>query len=118
GRGGVRVSAGVGPVAPAQLEGYRRGDLLSRLVADVDSLQNLHLRGVGPPLVALVAGAVSVAVTAAFLPAAAIVLAAGLIAGGIARPAIAGAPGRRARPRGGAAPRAPSPPRLGPAPPP
>ena len=40
-------------------DGHRRGDLLSRLVADVDELQNLHLRGVGPPLVALAAGAVS-----------------------------------------------------------
>src|SRR5262249_8279031 len=68
GRSRVRVYESIEPLAPAQLDGYRRGDLLSRLVADVDSLQNLHLRGVGPPLVALVAGAVSVAVTAAFLP--------------------------------------------------
>jgi thiol reductant ABC exporter CydC subunit len=96
GRARVRVYERVEPLAPAQLEGYRRGDLLSRMVADVDALQNLHLRGVGPPLVALVAGAVSVAVTAAFLPAAAIVLAAGLLAGGIALPAIAGSLGRRA----------------------
>ena len=27
------------PLAPARLEGYRRGDLLSRMVADVDALQ-------------------------------------------------------------------------------
>ena len=60
GRARVRVYERVEPLAPAQLEGYRRGDLLSRMVADVDSLQNLHLRGVAPPLVALVAGAVSV----------------------------------------------------------
>src|SRR3954447_13028885 len=93
----VRVYERVEPLAPAQLEGYRRGDLLSRMIADVDSLQNLHLRGVGPQLVALVAGAVSVAVTAAFLPTAAVVLAVGLLAGGIAVPAIAGALGRRAR---------------------
>ena len=53
-----RVYERIEPLAPAELEGYRRGDLLSRLVADVDALQNLHLRGVGPPLVALVAGAV------------------------------------------------------------
>ena len=55
--GGVRVRVWrrIEPLAPAQLEGYRRGDLLSRMVADVDALQNLHLRGVGPPLVALVA---------------------------------------------------------------
>jgi ABC-type transport system involved in cytochrome bd biosynthesis fused ATPase/permease subunit len=50
GRARVRVYERVEPLAPAQLEGYRRGDLLARMVADVDSLQNLHLRGVGPPL--------------------------------------------------------------------
>ena len=60
GRVRVRVFERIEPLAPAQLEGYRRGDLLSRLVADVDALQNLYLRGIGPPLVALVAGGVSV----------------------------------------------------------
>src|SRR5262245_65893259 len=63
GRVRVRVYERIEPLAPAQLEGYRRGDLLSRMVADVDSLQNLHLRGVGPPLVALAAGTVPAAVT-------------------------------------------------------
>jgi thiol reductant ABC exporter CydC subunit len=96
GRARIRVYERVEPLAPAQLEGYRHGDLLARLVADVDSLQNLHLRGAGPRLVALVVGAVSVGVTAAFLPAAAVVLAAGLLVGGIAVPAIAGLLGRRA----------------------
>jgi ATP-binding cassette, subfamily C, bacterial CydC len=95
-RARVRLYERVEPLAPAQLEGYRRGDLLSRMVADVDSLQNLHLRGVGPPLVALVAGTVSVAVAAAFLPAAALVLVAGLLVGGVAVPAASGALGRRA----------------------
>jgi thiol reductant ABC exporter CydC subunit len=96
--GRVRVSAWkrIEPLAPAQLEGYRRGDLLSRMVADVDALQNLHLRGVGPPLVALLAGTVSVGVAAAFLPAAALVLACGLVVGGIAVPATAAVVGRRA----------------------
>ena len=96
--GRVRVSAWkrIEPLAPGQLEGYRRGDLLSRMVADVDSLQNLHLRGVGPPLVALLAGTVSVGVAAAFLPAAALVLACGLVLGGLAVPATAAVVGRRA----------------------
>jgi ATP-binding cassette subfamily C protein CydC len=94
-RARVHVYERVEPLAPAELEGYRRGDLLSRMVADVDALQNLHLRGVGPPLVAVVAGAVSVAVTAAFLPVAAFALAAGLLVGGVAVPAVNGALGRR-----------------------
>jgi ATP-binding cassette, subfamily C, bacterial CydC len=95
GRVRVHVYHRIEPLAPAQLEGYRDGDLLARMVGDVDGLQNLHLRAVGPPLVALVAGVVAVSVTAAFLPAAALVLAAGLVAGGVAVPAIAGALGRR-----------------------
>jgi thiol reductant ABC exporter CydC subunit len=91
----VRVYRRIEPLAPAQLEGYRHGDLLARMVADVDALQGLHLRAVGPPLVALLAGALTVGVAAAFLPAAGLVLAVGLIAGGVAVPAAAGALGRR-----------------------
>jgi ATP-binding cassette subfamily C protein CydC len=91
----VRVYSEIEPLAPAQLEGYRHGDLLARMVADVDALQNLHLRAVGPPLVGLLAGAVLVGVAAAFLPAAGLVLAAGLVAGGVAVPALAGWLGRR-----------------------
>jgi ATP-binding cassette, subfamily C, bacterial CydC len=95
GRVRVRVYRDIEPLAPAQLVGYRHGDLLARMVADVDALQNLHLRAVGPPLVALLAGAVTVGVAAAFLPAAGLVLAAGLAAGGVAVPALAGWLGRR-----------------------
>ena len=96
GRVRVRVYRRIEPLAPGQLEGYRHGDLLARMVADVDELQNLHLRAIGPPLVALLAGAVAVGVAAAILPAAALVLAAGLVAGGVAVPALAGELGRRA----------------------
>jgi thiol reductant ABC exporter CydC subunit len=96
GRVRVRVYERLEPLAPAELEGYRQGDLLSRVVADVDALQFLYLRGIVPALAALVAGCVSVAVLAALLPAAAVVLAAGLIAAGIGVPLVAGAIGRRA----------------------
>jgi thiol reductant ABC exporter CydC subunit len=95
GRVRVRIYREIEPLAPAQLEGYRHGDLLARMVADVDALQNLHLRAVGPPLVGLLAGAVLVGVAAIFLPAAGLVLAAGLVAGGVAVPALAGWLGRR-----------------------
>jgi len=103
--GRVRVHAykRIEPLAPAQLEGYRHGDLLSRMVSDVEALQNLHLGGVGPPLVALAAGAVSVGVAAAFLPAAGLVLAAGLLFGGIAVPALAGSLAHRTGQRQAAA---------------
>jgi ATP-binding cassette subfamily C protein CydC len=83
------------PLAPAQLEGYRRGDLLGRMVGDVDALQGLYVRGLGPPLIALAVGTVCVAVTAAILPAAGLILGAGLLAGGIVVPVLAAALARR-----------------------
>src|SRR6476646_1986863 len=73
GRARARVFAAIEPLAPAQLEDLRHGDLLSRFVADVDSLQNLYLRGLEPLVVALVAGAASVALAAVFLPSAAVI---------------------------------------------
>jgi thiol reductant ABC exporter CydC subunit len=95
--GGVRTTVyeRIEPLAPAQLGAYRSGDLLSRMVADVDAIQNLYLRGLGAPIVALLAGAASVGVAAAFLPAAAVVLAAGLLVGGLAVPALSGGTARR-----------------------
>ncbi|MBN9388795.1 MAG: thiol reductant ABC exporter subunit CydC [Chloroflexi bacterium] len=47
---------GVEPLAPAILERYRSGDLLSRVVSDIDTLQNFYLRVLAPPLVAVVTG--------------------------------------------------------------
>jgi ATP-binding cassette, subfamily C, bacterial CydC len=99
----TRVYERIEPLAPGQLAGYRHGDLLARMVADVDALQDVHLRVVGPPLAALLAGALSVGVAAAFLPGAAVVLAAGLVAGGVGVPALGGALGRRAARRQAAA---------------
>ena len=103
--GGLRARfyARIEPLAPAELESYRKGDLLSRMVADVDALQNLYLRGLEPPLVAVLAGTVSVGAAAAFLPAAGLVLAAGLLVTGLAVPALAGALGARAGRRQAAA---------------
>jgi ATP-binding cassette, subfamily C, bacterial CydC len=102
-----RIRAGfyerIEPLAPAQLEGYRRGDLLSRMVGDVDALLGLYLRGLVPPLVALAAGAACVGVTAGFLPVAAAILAGGLILGGVAVPALAAALSRAAGQRQAAA---------------
>jgi ATP-binding cassette, subfamily C, bacterial CydC len=103
GRVRTRFYERVEPLAPAQLQAYRKGDLLSRMVADVDALQNLYLQGVGPPLVAILAGAVCVGAAAAFLPAAAIVLALGLLVDGLAVPGLSGFLGRRAGERQAAA---------------
>jgi ATP-binding cassette, subfamily C, bacterial CydC len=84
------------PLAPAGLRAYRRGDLLDRLVGDVETLQNLYLRGLAPPLVALVAGTLAVGVTAAYLPAAALILASGLLAAGVGLPVLTARLGRNA----------------------
>jgi ATP-binding cassette subfamily C protein CydC len=42
------------PLAPARLGGERSGDLLSRFLADIETLENFYVRVVAPPLVALV----------------------------------------------------------------
>lgn len=86
----ARVFTRIEPLAPAGLQTFRRGDLLSRMVADVDTLQDLYLRGLLPPFVAIVAGTVSVIAVAFVLPVAAVILAAGLLLQGVAVPLLAG----------------------------
>ncbi|WP_330344980.1 thiol reductant ABC exporter subunit CydD [Streptomyces longwoodensis] len=83
-------------LAPAGLRTTRRGDLLSRLVADVDALQDYWLRWLLPAGAATVVCAGSVAFTAWLLPEAGAVLAAGLLAAGVGVPLVTGAVARRA----------------------
>jgi thiol reductant ABC exporter CydC subunit len=99
----ARFYARIEPLAPAELGAFRRGDLLSRMVGDVDALQGLYLRGIGPPLVAVLTGAACVVATAIVLPEAAAILAIGLVVGGIAVPALAAYLGRAAGRRQAAA---------------
>jgi ABC-type transport system involved in cytochrome bd biosynthesis fused ATPase/permease subunit len=66
-------------LAPAGLAAFRSGDLLSRLVTDIDSLADRWLRVRLPYAVAAAAGAGAVAVSAALLPSAGLVLAASLV---------------------------------------
>ncbi|WP_416977967.1 thiol reductant ABC exporter subunit CydD [Streptomyces sp. T028] len=86
-------------LAPAGLRTARRGDLLTRLVADVDALQDYWLRWLLPAGAAAVVSAGSVAFTAWLLPEAGAVLAAGLLAAGVGVPLITGAVARRAEHR-------------------
>ncbi|MFI9754632.1 thiol reductant ABC exporter subunit CydD [Streptomyces collinus] len=86
-------------LAPAGLRRVRRGDLLSRLVADVDALQDYWLRWLLPAGAAVVVSAASVGFTAWLLPEAGAVLAAGLLAAGVGVPLITGAVARRAEQR-------------------
>ncbi|MFE1957487.1 thiol reductant ABC exporter subunit CydD [Streptomyces sp. NPDC059479] len=83
-------------IAPAGLRETRRGDLLSRLVADVDELQDYWLRWLLPVGTALLVGVGAVGFTAWLLPEAGAVLAAGLLAAGVGVPLVSGACARRA----------------------
>ena len=47
----------VEPLAPARLAGLRSGDLLARVVADVESLEHAYARLIAPPAVALLTAA-------------------------------------------------------------
>lgn len=86
-------------LAPAGLRTTRRGDLLSRLVADVDALQDYWLRWLLPAGAALLVSAASVGFTAWLLPEAGAALAAGLLAAGVGVPLLTGAVARRAEHR-------------------
>ncbi|WP_316739419.1 thiol reductant ABC exporter subunit CydD [Streptomyces sp. MK7] len=86
-------------LAPAGLRGLHRGDLLTRLVADVDALQDYWLRWLLPAGAALAVSAASVAFTAWLLPEAGAVLAVGLLAAGAGVPLVTGAVARRAERR-------------------
>ncbi|MGI5456215.1 thiol reductant ABC exporter subunit CydD [Streptomyces sp. CA-249302] len=86
-------------LAPAGLRRTRRGDLLSRLVADVDALQDYWLRWLLPAGAAALVSAASVGFTAWLLPEAGVALAVGLLAAGVGVPLVTGAVARRAERR-------------------
>ncbi|SEF94078.1 ATP-binding cassette, subfamily C [Saccharopolyspora kobensis] len=75
----------------------RDGDALSRLVSDVDSVQELLLRCLFPALVALVVGTGSVLACTAVVPDAGPVLAGGLLVAAVVLPAFAVLAHRRDR---------------------
>jgi ATP-binding cassette, subfamily C, bacterial CydC len=88
--GGVRswFYARLTPLAPAFLERYRSGDLLSRLVEDVEELENLYLRAVSPVLVAAVVSGLAFASLYPFEPALAFTVLAFLAAAGAGVPLL------------------------------
>ena len=84
------------PLAPAGLGLWRSGDLLVRATDDVDTLQDLYLRGLLPVVVTVSAATLAVVVTAVILPVAGLVLAGALVVAMVLAPAVAAAtrPGR------------------------
>ena len=91
----AKVFAALVPLAPAGTSAFRSGDLLTRLVADVDTLQDFYLRCLLPPLAAatVVAGAVGLA--AWLLPAAGLALLVGALLAGVLVPLLASRVARR-----------------------
>ena len=92
----TRVFSALVPLSPSQLRRIRRGDLLSRLIADVEAIEELGVRVVVPAVSALVVGAAAVAFTGILLPAAALSLLAALLLGGVAVPCVVVLADRRA----------------------
>jgi ATP-binding cassette subfamily C protein CydC len=83
-------------LAPGGVAMFRSGDLLARLVCDVDATQDLFIRGVTPVLAAALVGGAAVTVCLLILAPAAAVLAAGLLAAGLVVPLAAAAVARNA----------------------
>ncbi|MFM9368998.1 thiol reductant ABC exporter subunit CydD [Streptomyces sp. Da 82-17] len=86
-------------LAPAGLRESRRGDLLARLVGDVDALQDYWLRWLLPVGTAVVVSAGAVGFTGWLLPEAGALLAVGLLVAGAGVPLLSGALAQRAERR-------------------
>jgi ATP-binding cassette subfamily C protein CydC len=87
------------PLAPARLSAHRSGDLLSRVRADVDTLDDFYVRGVVPTAVAVLGCGCIVPFLAFFDPRLACIDLAGLAFAGVLLPLLlrrlAAAPGRK-----------------------
>ena len=83
-------------LAPAGLTAFSSGDLLARLISDVDATQDLFIRGITPPLAAALVGAGAVLACVLILAPAGAALAVGLLAAGIGIPVLAALSARAA----------------------
>jgi thiol reductant ABC exporter CydC subunit len=90
-------------LAPLGLPAFRSGDLLARLVHDVDSLQDLLLRVVPPFAIALLVGVATVGLVWWMLPAAGLILLVALLIAGVLVPWLTGTLAARTEARQAAA---------------
>lgn len=86
-------------LAPLGLPAFRSGELLSRLVHDVDSLQDLLLRVLPQFAIALLVGAATVVLVWWMLPAAGLILLFALLLAGVLVPWLTGALAARSEAR-------------------
>jgi ATP-binding cassette subfamily C protein CydCD len=84
------------PLAPARLMEFRAGDLLARIIGDVETLENFYVRVVSPPLTAVVVGLFTSIFLASFYPILAPVFLIFFLSLGIALPALSQILSRRA----------------------
>ncbi|WP_340377069.1 thiol reductant ABC exporter subunit CydC [Streptomyces sp. SS7] len=84
----VRVYRAVAGTRPTAVGGPREADLLSRVVADVDLVQDLLMRCLMPAVVAVGVGAAGVLFVSVFVPVAGLALLAGLVLVAVAVPAL------------------------------
>ena len=77
------------PLAPARLASLRSGDLLSRAIDDVESLQNLYLRAIAPPMTAILAALFTTVLLGLFDPLLALVALGFMLAAGVGVPLLA-----------------------------
>ncbi len=75
-------------IAPAGLPEFHSGDLLARLVSDVDSTQDLFIRGLNPLFAAALVGSGAAVACLALVGPASLILAAGLVIGIAAVPCL------------------------------
>lgn len=83
----------IAPLGPARLTDERRGDLVGRVVGDVETLQDFYLRVTVPPLAAAVTALVASVAVGAFDVRLGLLLGAFLLVGGLAVPLATGRAG-------------------------
>jgi thiol reductant ABC exporter CydC subunit len=76
------------PLAPARLTQYRSGDILSRIVADVETLEHFYVRVIAPPMVAVLVAALMWLFMGSFDPRLAITLMIFLALAGVGVPLV------------------------------
>jgi ATP-binding cassette subfamily C protein CydC len=92
----ARFYRDIEPLAPARLMVFHSGDLLARIIGDIDTLENFYLRAVAPPFVAIIITILMGLFVGQFNPIIGLILVFGLLLGGAGVPAIAYFGGRHA----------------------
>jgi ATP-binding cassette, subfamily C, bacterial CydC len=87
--------ASIEPLAPARLAGERSGDLLARIVADIETLEDFYVRVIVPPVVAALVTVFAGLLLGLFDPALGFALVFFLVLTGVVLPLVSGRLSRR-----------------------